>query len=215
MAQSPKEHTLMIRLLSYKSITALTLTFILMLFSATSYANSANFDIRLAHGTAREQAAERQLRRLLDAYNVRPFTFTYSVRIDQEDAPHSHPILTLNDYFINDDASALSTFIHEQLHWFGLILEPQINAAIKDLELMYPDMPARGRGGGRNAIETFTHLIVGSQEYHATASLFGQEEAQRVISSKTWYRWIYREVIENEEALLAILQKHDLILATY
>ncbi|WP_262693902.1 hypothetical protein [Kordiimonas aquimaris] len=185
---------------------------LLIVFSGThpSFAAARDFDIRLAHDTARERAAAAQLRRLLDTYNVRPFTFTYSVYIDQEDAPHSHPILTLNDYFINDDASALSTFIHEQFHWFGLVLEPQINAAIQDLKQMYPDMPEKGRGGGQNARETFVHLIVGSQEYQATASLLGPKEARRVIAGKTWYRWIYREVLENEVQLLEVLKKHNL-----
>lgn len=191
-------------------------TMLLIAFMTSSMAATAasdDFDIRLAHDTAREKAAKAQLLRLLNAYDVRPFTFTYSIKIDQEDAPHSHPILTLNDYFIDDDASALSTFIHEQLHWFGLVLQPQIAAAIEDLKLMYPDMPAQGRGGGRNANETFNHLIVGSQEYHATASLFGREEARRVIAGKTWYRWIYNEVIENEAAILSVLNKHNLNMA--
>lgn len=183
---------------------------IITLGTHATFANANNFDIRLAHDTSRERAAKAQLVRLLNTYDVSPFTFTYSIQIDQEAGPHSHPVLTLNDYFINDDASALSTFIHEQFHWFELVLEPQIEAAIKDLQVMYPDMPPGGRGGGRNATETFRHLIVGSQEYHATASLFGRAEARRVIASKTWYRWIYREVLENEAAILAVLQKHGL-----
>ena len=183
-----------------------------ILFGSTlpTQATSSDFDIRLAHGTAREKLAQQQLERLLNTHDVSPYIFTYSVRIDQEDAPHSHPILTLNDYFINDDASALSTFIHEQFHWFGLILKPNINAAIEDLKLMYPDMPDNGRGGGRNAHDTFVHLIVGSQEYQATASLFGTEEARRVIAGKTWYRWIYGEVLEREAQLLEVLKKHNL-----
>lgn len=180
-------------------------------FSLATLADAADFDIRLAHGTEREKLAAAQLRRLLDAHDIRPFTFTYSVQIDQEAGPRSHPVLTLNDFFINDDASALSTFIHEQFHWYGLFFEDQVNAAIVDLEKLYPDMPRGGRGGGHNARETFVHLIVGSQEYHAMASLFGKDEARRVIASKTWYSWIYGEVLENETAILTILQKHNLL----
>ena len=180
------------------------------IFSTPLFAASRDFDIRLRHDSPRELAAERQLRRLLDAYDVSPYVATYSVMIDETAAPHSHPMLTLNSYFLNDDASALSTFIHEQMHWFELFMGPQVEAAIKDLKQMYPDMPSRGRGGGRDARGTFIHLIVGSQELHATATFFGKEEARRVIADKTWYRWVYKEVLNNEAALLAVLEKHGL-----
>lgn len=187
------------------------LSFLIMLILALPlHAAARDFDIWLVHGTAAEKAAQAQLIRLLDAYDVSPFTATYSVRIDETAAPHSHPVLTLNDYFLKDDASALSTFLHEQMHWFQLMTGPQIDAAIEDLKIMYPDMPARGRGGGRNARETFLHLIVGTQELAATSSLIGRDEARRVIEGKTWYRWIYAEILNNENALLAVLQKHDL-----
>lgn len=181
-----------------------------LLASGVANAGSSDFDIRLARGSEREQAAASQLRRLLDTYDVSPYVVTYSVMIDEYAAPHSHPVLTLNAVYLEDDASALSIFLHEQMHWFELLFGAQLDAALEDLKILYPDMPENGRGGGRNAQETFNHLIVGSQEFRATASLFGREEAKRVIEGKTWYRWIYREVIENEAAILAILKKHSL-----
>lgn len=186
---------------------------IAILYAASAHAAARDFDIRLVHGTAAEQAAQAQLVRLLDTYDVSPFTATYSVRIDETAAPHSHPVLTLNDYFLEDDASALSTFLHEQMHWFSLFMGPQIDAAIQDLKTMYPDMPARGRGGGRNARETFLHMIVGAQELAATSSLIGRTEARRVIAGKTWYRWIYQEVLNREDELLTLLRAHELDLS--
>ena len=181
-----------------------------LFFSAAAESASRDFDIRLRHESPRELAAARQLRRLLDTYDVSPYVATFSVMIDETAAPHSHPVLTLNSYFLNDDASALSTFIHEQMHWFELFMGPQVEAAIEDLKKLYPGMPSHGRGGGRDARGTFIHLIVGSQELQATADLFGKEEARRVIASKTWYRWVYAQVLENEAALLTILEKHGL-----
>ncbi len=188
----------------------LTISLIFVL-SLSAFASSSDFDIRLANNSPREKAAEKQLKRLLDTYDVSPFVFTYSIKIDQDDAPHSHPILTLNDYFIEDDASALSTFIHEQLHWFGIAFEPQVNAAIKDLKTLYPKVPSGRRGGARDDYSTYVHLVVGLQEYYASASLFGKDEARRVLLGKTWYTWIYREVVENEEELAKLLRKHDLL----
>ena len=185
---------------------------IIALIFATSplFAASSDFDIRSRHESPREVAAAEQLRRLLDTYDVSPFVATYSVLIDETAAPHSHPVLTLNSYFLDDDAGALSTFIHEQMHWFELFMGPQVEAAIEDLKKIYPDMPNRGRGGGRDARGTYIHLLVGSQELQATASLMGMEEARRVIAGKTWYRWVYAQVLEREADLLAILEKHGL-----
>ncbi len=188
---------------------------LLFIFSTSATGSSSDFDIRLAHGSPNEKKAEKQLKRLLDTYDVSPYTFTYSIRIDQNDAPHSHPILTLNDYFLDDDASALSTFIHEQYHWLAIAFEQETNAAIEDLKLLYPQIPNSRNGGARSEYSTYAHLIVGLQEYHATASLFGKDEAKRVLSSKTWYTWIYKKVIEDEKKLIPILERHGLINQEY
>ncbi|PCI59392.1 MAG: hypothetical protein COB37_11675 [Kordiimonadales bacterium] len=189
----------------------LLLIFTLILYAATpATADASDFDIRLAHGSARERLAEKQLRRLLDAHDVSPYIVTYSVRIDQNGAPHSHPVLTLNDFYIGDDASALSVFIHEQFHWLGTITGPAVNAAIEDLKNAFPTPPSQSQGGAPGDYATYVHLIVGTQEYLATSSLFSKQEARRVIAEKTWYTWVYRQVLEKEETLLAILQKHGL-----
>ena len=177
-----------------------------LLISTAAQAGSSDFDIRLARGSEREQAAANQLQRLIDTYDVSNFTFTYSVVIREGDVPHSHPLLTINTLHLADDASALSVFLHEQFHWQGAAYAAEVNAAVEDLKTLYPDAPKSG-GDSRN---TYVHLIVGLQEYRATASLFGRAEAQRVIARKPHYRWIYRQVVENEAAIATIVQKHSL-----
>jgi len=181
-----------------------------LLASNAALAGSSDFDIRLGRGSEREQLAAQQLRRLLDTHDVSRYIFTYSVTVREGDVPHSHPRLTINTLHLKDDASALSVFIHEQFHWFGLAYEAEVNAAIKDLKVLYPTVPNSRGGGAGDARSTYIHLIVGLQEYHATASLFGPAEARRVISRKPHYRWIYKQVLENEAALQAIIQKHNL-----
>ncbi len=178
--------------------------------SNAALAGSSDFDIRLGRGSEREQAAAKQLRRLLDTHDVSPFTFTYSVVIREGDVPHSHPRLTINTIHLEDDASALSVFIHEQFHWLGAAMEANTNAAIEDLKATYPNVPNYRSGGARDEYSTYVHLLVGLQEYRATASLFGQSEAKRVIARKPHYRWIYRQVLENEAAIAAIVRKHSL-----
>lgn len=185
---------------------------LLALLAAPVQAGSADFDIRLRNNTADERAAKAQLQRLLDAHDVSPYIFTYSVMIDRYGAPHSHPILTVNTVFNQDDASALSTFLHEQFHWFGMVMEPQMQAALTELKELYPTVPTGGNGGARDSYSTYVHLIVGVQELHATASAFGMAEARRVLADKRHYRWINTQVLENTETLTAIARRHGLLL---
>ena len=181
-----------------------------LLASTAADASSSDFDIRLGRGSEREELAAKQLRRLLDTYDVSHFTFTYSVVIREGDVPHSHPRLTINTLHIKDDASALSVFLHEQFHWQGTAYSAEVAAAVEDLKNLYPNVPGSRGGGAGDAHSTYVHLMVGLQEYHATASLFGRTEAKRVIARKPHYRWIYRQVLENEAAIAAIVEKHSL-----
>lgn len=190
-------------------LTCLVLLFGFLLPNA-AFAASGDFDIRLKNNSDRERAAAAQLRRLLDTHDVSNYIFTYSVMIDEYDAPHSHPVLTINAVYLNDDSSALSIFLHEQLHWLGMVLEPNVEAALEDLRKLYPTVPGRSGGGARDDYSTYVHLIVGLQEFRIMSSLVGTEEAARVLAGKTWYTWIYNQVLENEESLAAILKKHQL-----
>lgn len=182
------------------------------LFSPGILAASGDFDIRLKNNTHRERAAAAQLRRLLDTHDVSPYVLTYSVMIDEYDAPHSHPVLTINAVYLEDDNSALSIFIHEQLHWFGMIFDAQLTAALEDLKQLYPTVPGHREGGARDNYSTYVHLIVGLQEFDAMSKLVGRTEAERVLRRKPNYKWVYRQVLENQEALRQIVEKHTLTL---
>lgn len=180
------------------------------LMPVSAWAASGDFDIRLKNNTQREQAAAAQLRRMLDRYDVSDHIFTYSVLIDEYDAPHSHPILTINAVFLDDDNSAFSIFLHEQLHWLGMVLTPNMNAAIEDLKTLYPTVPGPRLGGARDAFSTYAHLIVGIQEYDVMARLVGEAEAERVLRKKPNYRWVYGEVLKHKQAFRDIAARNQL-----
>jgi hypothetical protein len=69
----------------------------------------------LATGSPREALTEQQLRRLLREYAVWDWIFTYDIRIETRVIPHSHPTLTLNTRYLDDDDRLMATFVHEQL----------------------------------------------------------------------------------------------------
>src|SRR5687768_11798227 len=84
-----------------------------------SVAAQSGLKITLANSTPAEQQTRDQLERLLKTYDLSKWIITRSVMIDEKTAiPHSHPVLTLNTRHVKDDELMLSTFVHEQMHWF-------------------------------------------------------------------------------------------------
>lgn len=190
----------------------LVFVFLLMFAASPVHASASDFRIRLGADTPREKAAEEQLKRLLDTYDVSAYVFTYSLIIRQYDVPHSHPVLTLNTVHLGDDANVLSTFLHEQFHWFASAFSTETDAAIADLKQIFPTVPAASRGGARDSFSTYAHLIVCLQEYDAIRTLMGEEEARRVLDGKRHYRWIYDQVIAKGDAIRSIVERHGLTL---
>jgi len=66
------------------------------------------------------RAAERvreMLSGLRRRFDLGPFEYSKRVRIAPLEIPHSHPIITLNT-FASDELGVLSTYLHEQMHWY-------------------------------------------------------------------------------------------------
>ena len=65
--------------------------------------------IELKNDTTRERQTKEQLERLLASYDLRKYTFTDEVIVDEHSIPHSHPVLTLHTRHLNSDDQLLST----------------------------------------------------------------------------------------------------------
>lgn len=176
--------------------------------------SSTHIIVVLDEGTALEQEGEQQLRRLLSSYPLNPWIFTRTVKIDSYVIPHSHPVLTLNTRNVRDDHAQLSTFIHEQAHWFEAADERAASSqkAIATLRSMYPNPPSSDSIGTRSEHSTYLHLIINWLELDAMRHLIGDEAARTLLAEKTYYKWIYERVLEDTEAIGAVLREHGLII---
>lgn len=148
-------------------------------------------EISLYEGSPDEEEARQQLRRLLERYALSPWIFTDKVLIQAGVRAHSHPVLTLNTRFRDQDDKQLSFFVHEQLHWY---LEEEAGAreeAIEVLRRMYPEVPVGGSEGARSEYSTYLHLLVGWLEWRAMICLIGEAQAREVYAGMKMYRWIY------------------------
>lgn len=178
---------------------------------------SHGVSIELANGTRDEIATRVQLQRLLERYDLEEYLFTQRVRIDREQVPHSHPVLTLHTRHVDEDDLQLSTFLHEQLHWYLESRRVQTWRAIAELKRMYPDAPWGFPEGARDQHSTYLHLLVNQLEYEALSGVIGENRADDAF--RFWrddhYTWIYQNVLEDGALLHQVLERHHLSLGQH
>lgn len=191
---------------------------ILHLILATLFLSTAAFakdsiEISLKNGSQAEIQTKEQLQRLLKTYDLSKWIFTRSVVIDEKAIPHSHPVLTLSARHLKDDELLLSTFVHEQLHWFLVRKDKETKEAIKELRMLFPKVPAGFPDGARDEDSTYLHLMVNYLEYRADRELLGELRAKQVMDfwATDHYRWIYRTVLERTRDIGNIMFKYKLV----
>ena len=148
------------------------------------------------------------LQDLRERYNLARFEFTKAVRIAPYEIPHSHPVLTLNTLYVDREDNFLSTYLHEQIHWYlSDHREAELDQAIQALKLRYPEVPSAESEGARSEYSIYLHLVVNWLEIEATAQLIGRDEALRLFDDPVVYRWIYRTVVKDWGEIGALLKE--------
>ncbi len=175
--------------------------------------SSRPVSISLATGSEREARAREQLLRLLDRYDLRRWQATNRVRIEQGVIPHSHPVLTLNTKYLDNDALALSTYLHEQLHWSVWRRNPRKRRAIRELRQRYPSPPVGHPEGASSEYESYLHYLVCYLEYATMIEVVGPDQARRVVDfwCTDHYTEIYKTVLQDFDAIREIVARHGLV----
>ena len=65
------------------------------------------------------------------------------------------------------------------------------------------------RAAGHDA--TYLHLVVNWLEIAATSEFIGRERAVAVAAAQRSYRWLYRTVLKDWDALGEIYERHDIV----
>ena len=170
--------------------------------------------ITLAQNSRAEAQTREQLERLLKAHDLSKWIFTRAVVIDEKTTiPHSHPKLTLNTRHLLDDELLLSTFVHEQAHWFLESRDKEVTEALKELRALFPKVPVGHPEGATDERSSYTHFIVIYIEYRALRELLGELKARQVMEFWTHdhYTWIYKTVLERPRDIGNIAFKHKLV----
>lgn len=168
--------------------------------------------IRTAHSSAPELATKAQFERLIGAYDLSQWMFTREIVIDEKSIPHSHPVLTLHTRHLKQDDELLSTYLHEQLHWFLTRHPAERKAAEQDLMKLYPTVPAGYPEGANDTESTYLHLLVCRLEQKADLAVMGEQRTSDVMQfwAGDHYRWVYRTVLHDGSKIDEILERHGL-----
>ena len=183
------------------------------LFTPISVGLPGEVRIALHAGTELEQRGKEQLERLLRTYDLDKWIFTHEVVIQSRVLPHSHPVLTLNTRYLDQDVHQLANFVHEQLHWFlaDMVSEKNVEAAIVELRTMYPSVPKEPPEGARGLDSTYLHLLVCHLELQALSELLGENDARNHLATVDHYTWIYKTVLDDTDAMQSLVTRHGLV----
>ena len=160
-----------------------------------------------------EYAIKSQLEGLLKRYNLEPYLYTKKIRVREGTIPHSHPVLTLSTDFEGSDTYLLSTFLHEQMHWYSLAKDYDSEALGAELMKRYPKVPVDLPEGGGSTMSTYLHLLVCYLEYQTLAQVIGEEAALAHMEFMTTrhYTWIYKTILKDKAELEALFTQYNLL----
>ena len=173
----------------------------------------SGLEITLKQGTPDEAKTRDQLQRLVGTYDLSAWIYTTSIVIDERAIPFSHPVLTLHTRHLKDDELLLSTFVHEQFHWFLAQRQEATDEAIADLRKLFPKVPAGGPAGGRDEHSTYLHLLVCHLERQAVLRTLGELTAKQVMDfwATDHYTWVYETVISRSREIGQIMRDRKLM----
>jgi len=96
----------------------------------------------------------------------------------------------LHTRHLKDDLALLSTFVHEEYHWYETAHPHDTAAAIAELKTAYPHVPVGGQDGASDEESSYLHIIVCYGEYQEMKALVGAERALKVM--QLWATGHYR-----------------------
>ncbi len=171
-------------------------------------AQASGVDIRTAHGTGRENAASAARRAVLAEHDLRRWMFTDLVTIDEKiRGGLSHPLTISPGLLVQRPALALTTFLHEQLHWLEV---RGTDSASAEASKRWPDPPPLSAGGATDPASTWLHMSVCALEYHSLSEFLGPSTAAAELRQHAGYSWIYGQILASPDWFSGFLHRHDL-----
>ena len=178
-------------------------------------AEGFRIDLDLDHARREAERVRGMLQALRRRHDLSRFEYTRVVRIMPGGDTFSHPMLTLGNRFAENEDTLLSTYLHEQMHWYlwylGTPERDPVAPFFDELVRRYPEAPTELPDGARNYESTYLHLVINWLEVAATAEFIGRRRAVAVADVQRSYRWIYRTVLRDWDPLQELYERHGLV----
>jgi len=172
-------------------------------------------DLDLDHARREGERVRDMLNALRRRHDLTRYEYTRLVRIVPGGDTFSHPMLTLGNRFAENEDLLLSTYLHEQMHWYlwylGTPEQDPVAPFLDELVRRYPEAPTELPDGARSYESTYLHLVINWLEVAATSEFIGRVRACAVAETQRTYRWIYRTVLRDWDALAELYERHGLI----
>jgi hypothetical protein len=175
-------------------------------------------DIDLEHAQREASRVRDMLAALRRRHDLARYEYTSIVRIVPGGETFAQPILTLGNRFADSEDLLLSTYLHEQMHWYlwhlGTPERDMVAPFMDELVRRYPDAPIDlANGGARSYEATYSHLVVNWLEIAATSEFIGRERAIAVANAqrRRSYGWLYGTVVRDWDLLGELYERHDIV----
>jgi hypothetical protein len=121
--------------------------------------------------------------------------------------------LTLHTRHAEDDDLLVSTFGHEQLHWFLADRQQVTEQAIADLRKLFQNVPVGEATGARDEQSTYLYLLVCYLEQQADRQILGELKTKQIMDfwATDYYTWVYETVISRGQDISQIIRNRKLI----
>lgn len=177
--------------------------------------DGVHIDIDLDFARSEADRIQALLLALRRRHDLTRYEYTRVIRIVPGGDTFAHPVLTLGNRFTGSEDQLLATYLHEQMHWYlwlhGTPSVDPIAPFYDELVRRYPHAPTTLPDGARNYEATYVHLVVNWLEISALTEYIGRERAETLARAQTSYRWLYRTVLEDWDALETLYKAHNLL----
>ncbi len=171
-------------------------------------ASATEIDIRTAHDTESETTAAAALAAVLASYDLRRWMFTDVVTVDESiRGAFSHPLTVSPGRLTHRPAMALTTFIHEQLHWTEEVAG--VKGATAEASQRWPDPPPPP-AGCHSAQSTWLHMSICALEYQSLSEIIGTAAATAELAQHFVYSWVYEQILADPPWFADYLSRHGL-----
>jgi hypothetical protein len=182
---------------------------------ARSDPDDFRIDLDLEHARREGERVRDLLAALRRRHDLARYEYTRTVRIVPGGDTFAQPILTLSNRFADSEDALLSTYLHEQMHWYlwylGTPDRDMVAPFMDELVRRYPEAPTEPPDGARGYDATYLHLVVNWLEISTTSEFIGRERAFAVARAQRSYRWIYRTVVRDWDMLGELYERYDIV----